>query len=90
MNKLGVVITCVIFLLLYNYSIYSKEKHLRTGEIVNLELEPVDPRSLMQGDFMDLDYDMSRKIRRSIIERNQINGNDKPTNALFIGLCKSI
>ena len=33
-----------------NYSIYGKEEIVRSGETVYLELAPVDPRSLMQGD----------------------------------------
>ncbi|MFP2907608.1 GDYXXLXY domain-containing protein [Pyxidicoccus sp. 3LFB2] len=38
-----------------------KEYVLATGRPVLLELAPVDPRSLMQGDYMVLDYAISRE-----------------------------
>lgn len=40
-----------------------KERLLRAGRPVLLELAPRDPRSLMQGDYMDLDYVLSRKLQ---------------------------
>lgn len=36
--------------------IVEKETLLSTGRVVLLPLAPVDPRSLMQGDYMDLRY----------------------------------
>jgi len=39
-----------------NLSIANKEKLLAEGRIVYLELAPVDPRSLMQGDYMQLRF----------------------------------
>lgn len=51
------------FLLIYiNYSIYKKEELLKEGQLVLLELAPVDPRSLMQGDYMALRYKISENI----------------------------
>ena len=40
-----------------------KEQVLAHGTPVLLELAPVDPRSLMQGDYMVLDYAVSREAR---------------------------
>jgi uncharacterized membrane-anchored protein len=40
--------------------IIQKERVLATGQPVLLELAPRDPRSLMQGDYMVLDYAISR------------------------------
>jgi uncharacterized membrane-anchored protein len=45
-----------------NYSLYAKEQIKRNGEIVYLELAPVDPRSLMQGDYMALRFAVARDI----------------------------
>jgi uncharacterized membrane-anchored protein len=42
-----------------------KELVLAHGTPVLLELAPVDPRSLMQGDYMVLDYAVSRELRQS-------------------------
>ena len=43
-----------------NYGIYAKEQIKARGETVLLELAPVDPRSLMQGDYMRLAYQIAR------------------------------
>ncbi|PTL78434.1 hypothetical protein DAT35_38525 [Vitiosangium sp. GDMCC 1.1324] len=42
-----------------------KEQVLAQGTPLLLELAPVDPRSLMQGDYMVLDYAISREVRKS-------------------------
>lgn len=39
-----------------------KEQVLAHGTPVLLELAPVDPRSLMQGDYMRLDYAVSQQV----------------------------
>ena len=39
-----------------NWTIQGREKQLAEGAVVLLELAPVDPRSLMQGDFMALRF----------------------------------
>jgi uncharacterized membrane-anchored protein len=50
------LIACVAGLALVNFSIAGKERLLRDGKLVYLELAPVDPRSLMQGDYMALRF----------------------------------
>jgi uncharacterized membrane-anchored protein len=42
-----------------NYAIVRKEQLLQSGTTVLVELAPVDPRSLIQGDYMRLNYAMS-------------------------------
>ncbi|WNG29560.1 GDYXXLXY domain-containing protein [Cystobacter fuscus] len=42
-----------------------KERLLARGTPLYLELAPVDPRSLIQGDYMVLDYAVSREARFS-------------------------
>lgn len=64
MSKKIALLTLVIVLALVNWSIYKKEVHLKDGEVVYLELAPVDPRSLMQGDYMALRYKLAIKIYR--------------------------
>jgi uncharacterized membrane-anchored protein len=49
-------------LALPNWSIVGKERLLATGDVVFLELAPVDPRSLIQGDYMRLEYAISRAV----------------------------
>ncbi|WP_156305883.1 GDYXXLXY domain-containing protein [Sphingobacterium endophyticum] len=65
MKKLSLIIITVnlIGLLIYfNYSISQKEQILKVGELVLLKLAPVDPRSLMQGDYMQLSYEISQNL----------------------------
>lgn len=50
----------LIVLLFFHYSIYQKETILTRGQLVLLRLAPVDPRSLMQGDYMDLNYEINQ------------------------------
>ena len=53
------ILACVAVLALVNLSIASKERQLENGRIVYLELAPVDPRSLMQGDYMALRFQIA-------------------------------
>lgn len=62
-------INLVIILGLYNYSICSKEKLLATGKSVYLQLAPVDPRSLMQGDYMRLSFAIVDSIRKDSLPK---------------------
>jgi uncharacterized membrane-anchored protein len=57
-------VACGVSLVLVNYSIASKERLLAEGRIVYLELAPVDPRSLMQGDYMALRFKMANDASR--------------------------
>lgn len=49
-----------------NYVIYSREDLLREGRVAFLELAPADPRSLMQGDYMALDFQAALDIHREV------------------------
>jgi uncharacterized membrane-anchored protein len=40
-----------------NFGIYQRELLLTKGRIVLLKLSPIDPRSLMQGDYMRLNFE---------------------------------
>jgi uncharacterized membrane-anchored protein len=60
-----VVAGLVLALVLPNAFIVQKERLLSTGTPILLELAPVDPRSLIQGDYMRLDYAITRQIADS-------------------------
>jgi len=53
-------LTALIVLAAINVSIWQREEVLADGRDVVLALAPVDPRSLMQGDFMRLNYALQR------------------------------
>jgi len=57
-----VILNLIAVLAFFNYSVIKKEKTLSSGQLVLLELAPVDPRSLMQGDYMQLDYAISQDV----------------------------
>jgi uncharacterized membrane-anchored protein len=43
-------------------AVMKKEAVLKDGELVLLQLAPVDPRSLIQGDYMQLRYAIDRNL----------------------------
>src|SRR5436190_15305240 len=56
-------ISCAMVLALLNFSIVGKERQLESGKVVFLELAPVDPRSLMQVDYMALRFKIANDAR---------------------------
>lgn len=65
MSKLKLFIisaNMLLVLLFFGFNIVKNEKVLSEGETVLLELRPVDPRSLMQGDYMTLHYEVCNHI----------------------------
>lgn len=72
MNKYkGIIILLNLILLLayFNYSVAGKEELLKDGQLALLELAPVDPRSLMQGDYMILQYKIAEDVDRDSIPK---------------------
>lgn len=61
-SRITILVTVMLVLAISNYSIVQRENILRHGQVVLLELAPVDPRSLMQGDFMALRYKMPLEV----------------------------
>ncbi len=61
-----IVVSLVLILAAVNASIVRKEQHLDSGRVVFLELAPVDPRSLMQGDYMALRFEVANKLREAL------------------------
>ena len=59
----AVVLTAVATLLVVNVAIREKESLIARGQPVFVELAPVDPRSLMQGDYMRLAFRLPADAR---------------------------
>ncbi|MDE6162343.1 MAG: GDYXXLXY domain-containing protein, partial [Bacteroides sp.] len=55
-SRILIIANLILLLGYFNWSVYQKEQTLRNGQLVLFELAPVDPRSLMQGDYMRLNY----------------------------------
>ncbi len=62
MRKWLILLCAVLSLAVVNFSIWQNEKLIENGEVVLLELVPVDPRSLMQGDYMALQFAIADAI----------------------------
>ena len=61
MRRLIALLAGVAILVVVNYTVYQREQLLTDGRVVLLELAPVDPRSLMQGDYMALRFEVARQ-----------------------------
>jgi len=70
-KKLWVFATLILILFLINVSIYQKEQHLTHGRTVCLAMAPVDPRSLMQGDYMRLRFTLGDTIYSALSKEHQ-------------------
>jgi len=59
----GLVAGALLVLLVANVGIWQKETLIASGQPVFVELAPVDPRSLMQGDYMRLNFRLGADTR---------------------------
>lgn len=75
-NKRNWVLWAVLGLILItaNTLILSKEVILSQGETILLELAPLDPRSLLQGDYMVLRYAVAEAVRPELSATESTNG----------------
>jgi uncharacterized membrane-anchored protein len=69
MSRKIAIASLVIILVLVNWSIFQKERQLAEGRTVYLELAPVDPRSLMQGDYMALRFRLADEVYGALLQR---------------------
>lgn len=63
-------ITTLIVFMVVNVQIVQKEFLLKQGITMLLRLAPVDPRSLIQGDYMALRYDLPDFVQEASLPRN--------------------
>lgn len=71
-RKWLIIFSTLLILGVVNLGIWQNEKLIQQGEVVLLELAPVDPRSLMQGDYMALRFAMADVIK------TQLNDTETP------------
>ena len=60
--KIVLAANLILVLAFFAFSVIQKETLIAKGTEILLRLAPVDPRSLMQGDYMALDYEIMREI----------------------------
>lgn len=62
LTQLAIAAAVLLILSASALTIWRFEQTLATGQTVILELAPVDPRSIMQGDYMALAYAIDREL----------------------------
>lgn len=82
-SLLVAIVGLLIVLVVVNLGIKKYETHLATAQKVLLQLAPVDPRSLMQGDYMALDYAISEQIMAAIEQQLAATDNQKQIDTLY-------
>ncbi len=82
MPRAVAVISLVFILAAVNWSIAGKEHQLAHGRIVYLDLAPVDPRSLMQGDYMALRFRLANEVRDALPEKDDSRRGSQDVDAL--------
>ena len=73
----------------FAYSVWQKEQVLEQGEQLLIRLAPVDPRSLMQGDYMTLNYHIPEHLIQVVREQREgdlVYVKDENNVATFIRL----
>jgi uncharacterized membrane-anchored protein len=66
--RILVIAGAVLVLGAVNFSILGKEGIKRNGEVVYLDLAPRDPRSMMQGDYMALRFQLAQQIHATLAD----------------------
>ena len=74
MRRLVIGLAGVLILIVANVGIYQKQRLVDSGRVVLLELAPVDPRSLMQGDYMALRFRVADEAFRTVDKTTLVNG----------------
>lgn len=90
-RKLVAVASTLLILGVANFLILDKERIVRDGTLVLLRLAPVDPRSLLQGDYMALRYAMTDAVGDAARAEGISNGVavvelDESAQATFVSL----
>lgn len=75
-RQLALLLSGLAILAGINATVWRYEQAMSSGEVVLLRLAPVDPRSLMQGDYMRLNYEIARELTSRDARATQDNGSD--------------
>lgn len=75
-RQLALLLSGLTILTGINATVWRYEHAMSSGEVVLLRLAPVDPRSLMQGDYMRLNYEIARELTSRDAQTTQNKGSD--------------
>lgn len=79
-------ISVLFVLVMVNLAIVDKENHLADGKEVLLELIPVDPRSLMQGDYMRVRFAIEDDIENAFGGRQKVRAQSAYDGAVILSI----
>lgn len=68
----GIALSALAVLAVANVGIWQKEDLIAHGRTVYIALAPVDPRSLMQGDYMALNYQLGDTLRDQLDDADRL------------------
>ena len=74
-TRVLIAVGAAVVLAAVNLSILGKEAIKRDGVVVYLDLQPVDPRSIMQGDYMTLRFRLAQEIEgrdRNLVREGEV------------------
>ena len=66
-------------------TVVTQERVLRVGQLILLETQPVDPRDLLRGDFVRLNYKISDVPRERFFSPS-LTGEVSPGTAVFVAV----
>ncbi|MGY3808164.1 GDYXXLXY domain-containing protein [Aeromonas veronii] len=75
-RQLALLLSGLAILAGINATVWRYEHAMSSGEVVLLRLAPVDPRSLMQGDYMRLNYEIARELTSRDARATKNKGSD--------------
>ncbi|WP_438402307.1 GDYXXLXY domain-containing protein [Aeromonas veronii] len=75
-RQLALLLSGLAILAGINATVWRYERAMSSGEVVLLRLAPIDPRSLMQGDYMRLNYEIARELTSRDAQTTQNKGSD--------------
>ncbi|MFM5648346.1 GDYXXLXY domain-containing protein [Aeromonas veronii] len=75
-RQLALLLSGLAILAGINATVWRYEHAMSSGEVVLLRLAPVDPRSLMQGDYMRLNYEIARELTSRDARATQDKGSE--------------
>ena len=86
-KKILIIVNVIILFVITGFSAMKEEGYKKSDNYFYLELTPVDPCSLLQGDYMTLNYDIMDKAQE-IIYNNGIIYDSKDENNKFLNMRK--
>ena len=85
MKKPAVILAVILQLIVLAYMAAEREYILRRGKIIHLRTAPIDPRDLFRGDYVRLNYEISR-IALSAVEELENARDLKKGQKIYVSL----